>query len=1161
MIDPGKKKALIEWVNALLIGECIESLKQLKDGIYMCKLVHLLDKDQDTELNSAEERFRMVTSVLENHYHVTITDKIDIPQIIEHGDEFEIAKMCLVLLCAGVFSERSIIEAATALEASIQQEIFDMIEPVLKPESEYQNLVFADNLESSTTILTPLQQMVSSPQMSTKMKLKQKEQRITRLVRELNAERHTRDELEAEIKELEKKDQIISDLQQQLKLAKRRLSTIQQSKETEMFAQNEDEIETLRQRFGVYINLLRVSRFRALNSQCSLYKDSLISVEKCVSQMNVALRDKENLVVSLTEANRVLESDLRGMQELYKNQQQEWRQAMETSIQNESGECLFGVVEKQLNEQIALLQESLDSEQGLKDQMNEQITLLQGSLANECRLKDELNDQIALLRSTLADERREKDKWQQEADSMKNKLEALNNDFISLQQCFESEKQQWSEISNKLQQELIEQKMVTKKEREELLARINLLTEQLNTTNETNSDLTKSLAMKDEENIALQQNYGELQNRLLNTKTSMKEEINKLNRDVVGLKEENTRLASDLNEVKELNRNLGVDVQNTETEKQHLKNQLCEIQASGQRKVQALEEQLQRLQTSYDNELLVVQSQLKEVQECKCCLQAELKNIKQSKSDLENVLSQETLERTKLKSKCNDLEKDLCQVKEAHQIQISQLNKELECSRFALQDTKQANNDFEKLLSQERCEQMEWKSKCCELDQELAGTKETCSTEIAQLYEKLETSQSVFQEMKQAKCDLGELFSQERCEHNKLEQEMAAAKGMYETQICQLNQKAEELQSELKALKQGNSDLENLVTQEYTERTNWQTKYRDLEQEMKNLQDEYQRQLTKMDKKTEAVQSEFQDLKQAKFELETLLSLEQTKQTGWKSKCLELQQEMNRAKETHQTLTGQLNETLDRLRLELEDTRHAKCSIEKLLSREESEKAEWQHKYSELEQELTVAKEEHREVISQLNEKLENMQLELEQMQQEKSNVEGLLSVLQRELTGCRSKLEEVEKEMNAGKVEYGAQLCQLNKDVETFQLELESVKQGKCNLEKLLSQEERQQTEWKSKCSELEQKMVAAGELYESEVCQLKNELETKKSELQDVKQAKDDVEMILSQEQYEWQSKGGDFEWEINAIKQRSESQMLAMKKELEAGSGEKCTSARRC
>ena len=47
--------------------------------------------------------------------------------------------------------------------------------------------------------------------------------------------------------------------------------------------------------------------------------------------MNVALRDKENLVVSLTEANRVLESDLRGMQELYKNQQQEWRQAMETS--------------------------------------------------------------------------------------------------------------------------------------------------------------------------------------------------------------------------------------------------------------------------------------------------------------------------------------------------------------------------------------------------------------------------------------------------------------------------------------------------------------------------------------------------------------------------------------------------------------------------------------------------------------------------------------------------------------------------------------------------------------------------------------------------------------------------------------------------------------
>jgi len=56
--------------------------------------------------------------------------------------------MCLVLLCAGVFSERSIIEAATALEASIQQEIFDMIEPVLKPESEYQNLVFADNVSA-----------------------------------------------------------------------------------------------------------------------------------------------------------------------------------------------------------------------------------------------------------------------------------------------------------------------------------------------------------------------------------------------------------------------------------------------------------------------------------------------------------------------------------------------------------------------------------------------------------------------------------------------------------------------------------------------------------------------------------------------------------------------------------------------------------------------------------------------------------------------------------------------------------------------------------------------------------------------------------------------------------------------------------------------------
>ena len=53
--------------------------------------------------------------------------------------------------------------------------------------------------------------------------------------------------------------------------------------------------------------------------------------EKSLAELKELLHDKENQLTSLMKANQILESDLKSMQELYKQQQQEWRQAMETS--------------------------------------------------------------------------------------------------------------------------------------------------------------------------------------------------------------------------------------------------------------------------------------------------------------------------------------------------------------------------------------------------------------------------------------------------------------------------------------------------------------------------------------------------------------------------------------------------------------------------------------------------------------------------------------------------------------------------------------------------------------------------------------------------------------------------------------------------------------
>ena len=138
MIQPAKKKAIINWINSIGLAECIDSIHQLCDGRHLCQVLSAIDQDVQLDgTESIQDRMCFINRFLEAQYKTSMTGKINF-QLIQNGDEFEIGKLALLLLCAGLIctGNELFVESAVKLDNYDQLEIRDMAGTILTPNND-----------------------------------------------------------------------------------------------------------------------------------------------------------------------------------------------------------------------------------------------------------------------------------------------------------------------------------------------------------------------------------------------------------------------------------------------------------------------------------------------------------------------------------------------------------------------------------------------------------------------------------------------------------------------------------------------------------------------------------------------------------------------------------------------------------------------------------------------------------------------------------------------------------------------------------------------------------------------------------------------------------------------------------------------------------------
>ncbi|KAJ8028673.1 Nuclear mitotic apparatus protein 1 [Holothuria leucospilota] len=139
-MDSGKLRALTNFVNAISIGPCIESLKQLYDGSHFIEMMKILNGSKlPPDSDHPIQRYRFILDFLEEFYNTQLKFHIDCSKIVNTADEGELAKVTALMLCVSVQGEEDkvklFVEPITKLDLASQNDLKDIIEFILNMES------------------------------------------------------------------------------------------------------------------------------------------------------------------------------------------------------------------------------------------------------------------------------------------------------------------------------------------------------------------------------------------------------------------------------------------------------------------------------------------------------------------------------------------------------------------------------------------------------------------------------------------------------------------------------------------------------------------------------------------------------------------------------------------------------------------------------------------------------------------------------------------------------------------------------------------------------------------------------------------------------------------------------------------------------------------
>ncbi|XP_058269844.1 nuclear mitotic apparatus protein 1 isoform X1 [Hemibagrus wyckioides] len=1149
-LHPAKEEALLVWINGLQLDEPLQRITHLQDGILLLKLVYKLKGEEPSQTPvhlPQAERLSIVSDFLHNVCHVEecviltlakgrmlemelikvvlllcyygLVNNSLVPKV-DYETELQMATMLRYVeqgtsglsLRAGLdklLSTSSLIQTSSVSSMSSISEdgspIFPRARPLLV------NFVELDTVASSSFVSSPLQELMSTPQVQVKQ-----------LRKELAREGDVRDELERELSE---RITLLSEKEGQISQLQHRLQRLQRDQE-EMDKEHKATMTELQQK-----NEGLLTRVHEVLKQCRDLKTDNSQKERRIDEL---MEENGSLAAQVRNAFSQLaraEEEVAKLTEAHKSSQMEWGNRRDL-LQRELSQAITD--RECLSEQIQILQGKIsvleDELAKLSQQPQEKGEVL-GPIVEREKLKQELTDltlKLSQLEETISLLEKEKMSVEtllvEERRSFEKETLRLEGRISDLQQSI-----------NNIQAEKDAQEQASRTTQEALTSQIAALETDLAHLQRLEVQLTEEIATSAE----LRQQRGMLEAKV----TSLEDMVNMLQSKCQNMEAENATQQEVLNAVRADLQNAQISL--VEYEKKLADHQkVVEENTSLRARISALDDTIANLQTEIDaerkrgDELFIANEQQKAMMEEKFqkqeqkahemfaeleTLSQELRKMKHQKLEAESCIERLTQEGVDLKASLVE-ERDRGQsqlalvnkAKEEREIELQQIItdnqskiSDLQCKiEGTVESLKQSESDLsvlkEKIISKD--------GELCTQQQELDHLKNKADNLQRQLLEVEGLSQQLSQDV---------AFKDREVQHFKVELEHREG----EIQSLKVSlQSLEEKSSEMRDLHQKEVEKQRLAIAELKLQLAEAEKLisekvkslEDLAQQLKDLKEE----LSIERQRAATLEVSFKTSKEAHEVQEQTLRLEVT----------QLQQEIDGHLKKLEESFNEINSLKEEMSRQQDVALQKEREVSVLAAQNKSLEEDFAQLQNKLAEATTLATERQIELLRlqeevQHQENLRAKAQELEETQRKE---------LQREVTELQARVQELASLASEREIQLGS-LCEkmkeqedynqklLQKSEEALQKELENVVDLKGQLESAKNQtaaknELLESTEEKLKQMELryQQKDTLA-----SEACQAKEALERTVNELsckqkQDVDRYQQDLETLKKEKEH---------------------------------------------
>ncbi|XP_047676272.1 nuclear mitotic apparatus protein 1 isoform X2 [Tachysurus fulvidraco] len=1143
-LHPSKEDALLTWLNGLQLDEPVQRITQLQDGILLLKLVYKLGKyicfswsacspigccrkgedPSQTPVHLPQaERLSIISDFL---HSVCPVECVVLTLAKGRMLELELTKVVLLLCYYGVVNNSLVpkvgfeteLQMATMLRY-VRQEASGLclregLDKLLATSSliytssvsstssvsedgspffprarssPFVNFVELDTVASSSFVGSPLQELMSTPQVQVK-----------RLRKELAHEGDVRDELERELAE---RIALLSDKEGQMSQLQHRLQRLQRDQE-EMEKEHKATLTELQQK-----NEGLLARVHEVLKQCRDLKTDNSQKERRLDELmeenGTLAAQARNAFAQLARA----EEEVAKITEAHNSSQTEWGNRRDL-LQRELSQAITD--RECLSEQIQISQGKIsvleDELAKLSQQPQEKGEVL-GPIVEQEKLKQELTDltqKLSKLEETIS--LLEKEKMSlgallaEDRSSFEKETLRLEGRISDLQQSIKN-----------MQAEKDAQEQASRTTQETLTSQIAALETDLAHLQQLEVHLTAEIATSAE----LRQQRGMLEAKV----TSLEDMVNMLQSTCQNMEAENATQQEVLNAVRADLQNAQISL--VEYEKRLADHQkVVEENASLRARISALDDTIADLQTEIDaqrkrgDELLTANEQQKALMEEKF--------LKQEQKAHEMFAELETLSQELRRMKHQKLEAESCIER------LAQEGADLKASLAEEQDRGQSQLILVTKAKEEREMELQQiitdhQNKISELQTKIEGTVESLKQSESELTALKEKTISKDGELRIQQKELSDL----QYKADDLQRQLSEVEGLSQHLSQDVVSKDREVQHVKAELEQREEEIQTLkVNLQSLEAKSGETRelhQKEMEKQMLAIM-ELKLQLSEAEKliseKVQSLQALAQELKGLKEELsierQSLVTLEisfkaskeahEVKEQTLRLEVTQLQQEIDgHLKKLEESLneSKSLKEELSRQQ-DLAFQRESEVSVLAAQNRSlEEDFAQLQNKLSEA---ITLATERQTDSLKLQEEvqRQENLRAKVQEVE------ETQRKELQREVTELQARVQKLtslasERETQLGALnekmkeqeEYNRKLLQ--KSDEALQKELENVVDLKGQLESAKSQtaaknELLESTEEKLKQMELvyQQKVSLI-----SETCQAKEALERRVNEL----------------------------------------------------------------